>query len=330
MTKETLLRELIKALRAGTVTRHEVESAMDDAEESRGREASLILPHRSLNMAEVLSAVGGTIVFLGICILVGQNWDILNPPARVLTTLGGALVAYVTGTLFSMQPGPRMRLAAQAFFLVVGLTLPIGIAVTFHEAGFMVGTSGMQTTTALLLTAFHVCSYLALRKQVFAFFAVAAGVWLVYAFTAWMLRGAAGLDIAKIMEYLTLGVGASGILLGYGWRSGELRGMTPLMYAAGLIGFLGAALALGGYAPNQNVFWEVLFPALALWAVFLSSHLRSSVFLAIGSLYLMADILKTTAEYFSDSLGWPFALVIAGLGLIGVGAFTWRMNHRAA
>ena len=34
---------------------------------------------------------------------------------------------------------------------------------------------------------------------------------------------------------------------------------------------------------------------------------------------LMAYILKITSEYFSSGLGWPLALILAGLAMIGVG-----------
>ena len=50
--------------------------------------------------------------------------------------------------------------------------------------------------------------------------------------------------------------------------------------------------------------------------------------LVLGSLYLMGYIMKITAEYFSDSLGWPVSLVLVGFALIAIGYATFMMNQR--
>ena len=70
---------------------------------------------------------------------------------------------------------------------------------------------------------------------------------------------------------------------------------------------------------TQNVFWELIFPGLALATLFVSVPLKAKSFLTFGALFLMSYILKITAEYFTSGLGWPLALVLAGLMLIAVG-----------
>ncbi len=97
--------------------------------------------------------------------------------------------------------------------------------------------------------------------------------------------------------------------------------MAGWLYGVGALDFLGASLALGGWSPDQNMFWELIFPGLAFGGIFLSTYLKSRVILVICSLYVMAYILKLTAEYFSESIGWAFALVLLGFVLIGYGAF---------
>jgi len=42
----------------------------------------------------------------------------------------------------------------------------------------------------------------------------------------------------------------------------------------------------------------------------------------------MAYILKITFEYFSSGLGWPLALVIAGLAMIGVGYMSISLKKK--
>jgi hypothetical protein len=91
---------------------------------------------------------------------------------------------------------------------------------------------------------------------------------------------------------------------------------------------LGGALALGGWSPRVSVVWEAVFPLLAFGAIVLAIYLKSKSMLTFGTLFIMAYIMKITAEYFSDSLGWPLALVIAGFGLLASGYMTFYL-HRA-
>jgi hypothetical protein len=62
--------------------------------------------------------------------------------------------------------------------------------------------------------------------------------------------------------------------------------------------------------------------------ILLSIWLKSKSFLVFGALFLMIYILKITSEYFTNSLGWPLALVLAGLLLIGIGALSVWLNKR--
>ncbi len=49
--------------------------------------------------------------------------------------------------------------------------------------------------------------------------------------------------------------------------------------------------------------------------------------LVFGSLFLGGYLAKITGEYFSDSLGWPLALVLVGFMLMGVGYLTFRLKR---
>ena len=71
--------------------------------------------------------------------------------------------------------------------------------------------------------------------------------------------------------------------------------------------------------PHQN------FKPLLLKAAF---ETMQSSYLLFGTLFLMLYILKITAEYFSDSLGWAFSLVIAGFGLILIGYIAFEIHKK--
>jgi hypothetical protein len=117
-------------------------------------------------------------------------------------------------------------------------------------------------------------------------------------------------------------------LLGYALTQTPHRALIGALYGFGMLLFLGAALALGAWKPDQNVWWELAFPGLVFGVMFLSVYLKSKAFLTFGSLYLMVYILKITAEYFADSLGWPLALVLTGLGLIAIGYLYFKLKKK--
>lgn len=87
-------------------------------------------------------------------------------------------------------------------------------------------------------------------------------------------------------------------------------------------------MALGGWSPNQNTFWELLYPVIAFGIIYFSVYLKSRVLLIFGALFLIGYILKLTGEYFTSGLGWPLALVLAGLAVMLVGYYTVRINKK--
>ena len=122
--------------------------------------------------------------------------------------------------------------------------------------------------------------------------------------------------------------GLAYMLLGYSFVGSDREVLTGWLYTFGVFGFLGAAFALGEWKPNQSLFWEAIYPGLVFGIIFLSTHLKSRIFLIFGSLALGAYLSKITAEYFSDSLGWAFSLVIVGFLLMGVAYLAVRLNRR--
>ena len=55
---------------------------------------------------------------------------------------------------------------------------------------------------------------------------------------------------------------------------------------------------------------------------------KSQAFLIWGTIFLMVYLLKITSEYFSKGFGWPLALVMLGLSLIGVGYMSISIKRK--
>ena len=105
---------------------------------------------KKIGIAEILYYIGGGIVFLGIVILVFQNWDTFGFATKLLATLGAGIAAYVTGVLFAHDP--RTENVGSAFYLISALVMPVGLFVVLDHAGI---DTGIHYPVALpLLTAY--------------------------------------------------------------------------------------------------------------------------------------------------------------------------------
>ena len=60
-------------------------------------------PARGL-LVRVLGYIGGTFVFAGVGVFIALQWDAMNPPARVVITLGSGLAAFVLAVLSHRDP----------------------------------------------------------------------------------------------------------------------------------------------------------------------------------------------------------------------------------
>lgn len=307
--------------------RQEISEADVVAAYQAGRGQGVIMePARRLAISDILYYIGGAIVFLGIVVFVGQRWNTLPAAAQIIATLGSGVAAYVVGILLTARRSTS-RLA-HAFYLISALVLPVGLAVTFHKAGYDIGSLSIQTLMAALLFVLYVASLFMLRLVIFSTFSVVFGTVLFFSLTSWLVGPAPQFRTWHFFEYRILLAGLSFILLGHSVRAAAHRVLTGPLYTVGLVAFLGSALALGGWKPNQNLFWESIFPGVAFVIIFLSIRLKSRSFLVWGALFLMGYIVKITAEYFPNSLGWPLALVIVGGALIAIGYATFYLHRR--
>lgn len=324
MNKQELLQEITILSKERQVSREEVLKAYDAGNSLEG-----ILLHKTearFGLAEIMYYVGGGIVAIGIGIFLSQNWDVLNAFTRILSTLGSGMLAYGIGVVLSKQAA-RATLG-QAFHVIAATVLPIGLFVTLDEAGVDVSGFGVMSVVYAALFGVYAFSYKIFVENFFAFVSIVFGTGLFVSVTGWLVSGTAVFLEEDFTAYQFLVIGLVYALLGHHFTNKRVAPLTKYLYPIGLLFFSGAALALGGYSPEQNFFWELIFPGLSLGTVFLSLPLRSRAFLIIGTGSLVVYIFKITGEYFADSLGWPLALIVAGFAMIAVGSLFVRLNRK--
>lgn len=281
---------------------------------------------KKIGIAEILYYIGGGIVFLGIVILVFQNWDTFGFATKLLATLGAGIAAYVTGVLFAHDP--RTENVGSAFYLISALVMPVGLFVVLDHAGIDTGTAGAHSFVSIVLFVTYIASYFVFRKNLFIFFSIVFGTWFFFTITSLLISGGPAFDTANFYEYRILIVALSYILMGYYFAREHTSAISNFLYNFGIIGLLGSALALGGWTPEQHAFWELVYPLLVFGAIFASIYIKNKTFLTWGTIFLMIYIMKITGEYFSTGLGWPLALVLAGLAMIGVGYMSVSLKKK--
>ncbi|MES2201697.1 MAG: hypothetical protein V4498_05550 [candidate division FCPU426 bacterium] len=313
-TRSRALQYIRTLARQKTVTRDELLKAFDSG---LGEELEEVPVHK-LGVAEILYYLGGGIVFFGIAILLGQNWSTLSFETKFLATFGSGIASYVVGLIFSRDA--RTESVSSAFHLISALATPLGLWVVFDHAGFDANSYGIQCLISGAMLGSHLLSLAVFKKNLFIVFSILFGAWLFFSLTSWMVGGAALFRDWKFYMYRVLAAGTSFMLIGYAFSKNKRRApLSGFFYSFGVFGFLAAALALGGWNHDKNVFWELVYPGLIFAILFLSVHTKAKAFLYWGTFFLMAYILKITSEHFSTGLGWPLALVIAGLAMIAAG-----------
>lgn len=74
--------------------------------------------------------------------------------------------------------------------------------------------------------------------------------------------------------------------------------------------------------------YDILFPAIPAFVLYVSMKLHSRALLLSSILSLLSFISYYSVEYFADTVGWPVALMISGMALIALCGFALKMSKR--
>ena len=322
MKKEDLLGAVAKFAKKGELSRSEVLDAWEKGKAS-GKEK---VWYQQLTIGQIVAFVGGLVVFIGISILIAQNWDVLSMPVRILLTLGTSLGAFVAAMILNRDV--RTEVLAQVFYLMHALLMPLGLFVLFHELGLDLGSEINQVAISAILLVTHLSSYVLLGNRLMLAFAIYAGTWFYFAVTNTVFAGSPLSDDFDLWLYRGLALGLSYLSLGYYFQGKRMNGFAASLYALGALAVLSATFGLGGFSPNQNLFWEAAYPGVITAFYFTSVHVKQRSFLVLATLFLMGFIFKITSEYFADSIGWPVSLVMMGMLMILVGYLGVVLNRK--
>ncbi len=321
MLKEEVLSVVSQAAKENIVTLAEIESTYINGID---KDAIDPITHKKLSIADVLYLVGGLIVVVGIAVLVGENWAKLGPVLRVLVTLGASVVTFIAGYLISKKID--LVVWSVAFYLIASIIMPLGFYTLLELLGFINNPLWLETLIAGLAFAVNAIVFFKFRNSVHLIFSFLFGIWFYYSVIQYFY-GQYSFD-ADVMSYITIVLGIALMSLGVSVSISKFKKISGLVFTTATFMILVSCFVLQGFGSDARFFWEGIYPVICFVLIFLSSELKSKAVLVVSTLMLMVYIMKITGEYFAESLGWPLALVFAGLLLMGVGYMAYYLNKR--
>jgi hypothetical protein len=263
-------------------------------------------------IVRALGYLGGTFVFAGIAAFIALQWDTMNSAARVIITIGPGIAACALAVLSSRDV--RFDKAVAPLFLIAAVLEPTGLIVAFNEFGSGGDARWAALTTAGVVAVQFAAIFSVLRQSMLLFLTVffAALFW-------WTTFDLLNMD----NEVGALVLGSSLLLAAVGVDRTPHGAITPSWYFFGAIGFLYGLFDLVERTP-----FEILFIVAASGFVYLSAAIQSRALLLVATAAILAYTGWFTSEHFADSLGWPLALVLFGMLMIGLSALAFRIDRQ--
>jgi hypothetical protein len=263
-------------------------------------------------LVRVLGALGGTFVFAGVCVFIAVQWDAMNSAARVVATLGSGVGVLLLALL--AERDDRYARAASPLLVAAAALQATGLLVLFAEYGTGGDWRWAGLVTASTLGLQMGCIFWANRSTVplaLALFFALLTVWTTLDL----------LDLDGEVEAFGVGVLALAVAVGLG-RTAH-RVLTPTWYIVGTV-----TLLSGWFEMVEGTWAELTYLVLAAGLVYLSAAVQSRSLLIAATGGVLAYTAWYTSEYFADSVGWPLALIVFGLLMIGLSALAVRVDRQ--
>lgn len=303
--KDDVLQDIVALMQHNKITLAEVSRALDDASMQMSAAPASVL-------SKLFGYIGGIFVFAGIGVFISMYWDDFSSASRVIVTLGTGLIAFVMG-LFCLSEQKYERVATP-LFLIASVLQPTGIMVMLDEY-----SSGGDVRHGLLFMAAYMlvqqgATFWAKQRTVLAFSAIIFGcIFFANLFDLWDLD-------EKLIGTV---IGSSLLCLTYAIQRSKHMAIAPFWY------FVGAVLLLWSiFEWVEGSLFEPIYLGMTAFMIFLSTFVRSRTLLIIGTFAMLIYIGYYTAEHFANTVGWPIALVIIGIALIGLSALAIRLNNQ--
>jgi uncharacterized membrane protein len=328
MEKQQLIAELKSSIDQGQISKNEILQILSIPAVAVNSSEDTVIKRMSLS--QIFYYIGGIIVVIGLIVLMSQNWANFSYVMKVLVTFGVGLAFFISATLLAKID--QVKKLSTVFYFISGILIPFGYFVIFKDN---INSSNVFLYNTLIsflcLLQFGLTQYV-LRKDIFTIFNTIFATWFFVGLSNNLISNNPGKFSETFHLYQTFLVGLSYVLVGYHLKT-QGRLFANLLDGFGILGLLGSGFALNlmassTYGATASVVWILVYPVLLIASIISSVYLKSSSFLFIGTLFLIAYIIRLTSQYFSDTLGWPLVLILMGLVIMALGYLAFHLNKK--
>jgi len=265
-------------------------------------------------IVKLFSYLGAVFILGGIAAFISLYWENLDSPLRVAIFLIPGFSLYLVASLLS---GHTVIKKITSPLYVLGYILELsGLYVFLYEYFEHTGRWDKATLFVFgVLLLQQGLTFLSRKDPIVLFCSVTSAVGVLLAL----------FNMAHINENFSVAtIGTLLLLCAYFMGKTCFRGV-----AAGFWYFIGGWMCLGGiFSILENNNMDILVLAPTCFLIFLSTFVKSKslLFVSIVSLFLFLGYF--TAEYFSDSLGWPLLLMILGIILFALSLGGVKLSKR--
>ncbi|MFA7276387.1 MAG: hypothetical protein WC043_06270 [Pseudobdellovibrionaceae bacterium] len=259
--------------------------------------------------------LGGAFIFVGLCVYIGMIWDDIGSIARVIVSFGSGLVAFIMGLV--CLGDVRFQRAATPLFLIAAALEPTGLFVFMDE---YLPHSGDVAKAATVVFGFMLIqqgvAFIGTQKTSLLFFS------LLFFYS--MLFSLMGLwDLSDPEDLLVPSL--TGLMVAWGVAKTPHHAIAPFFYFCAA-----ATTAISAFDLFENSPLDILLIGVAAALIYLSTYAASRTLLLVGVVSLLAYLGYYTDEYFMDIVGWPIALIIMGMIMIGISFFAVKLGQKIA
>jgi len=303
--KEDALQDIVSLAKHHQITLEEITHALKASESGLEKQPASIL-------SKLFGYIGGIFVFAGIGVFISMYWDDFGSAARVIVTLGVGLVAFLMALVCLADQ--KYERAATPLFLISSLLQPTGILVMLQEY-----SSGGDARHGLIFMSAYM-----LIQQGSAFWSKQRSVLAFSAILFGCIFFANLFDIMDISEKLIgLVIGTSLLFIAYALNQSKHIAIAAFWY------FVGAVVQLWSiFDLVKNSALEPVYLGVSALMIFMSTYVRSRTLLLVGTLSMLCYIGYYTAKHFANAVGWPIALVLIGVALIGLSSLAVKLNNK--
>jgi hypothetical protein len=275
----------------------------------------VVATSHAFGLSELLSYIGGILIFAGVGVYTTMFWASMNSFSRVLLTFGAGFSCY--SVALGLSQNPRYEKVTQALFLVSAILQPLGLFVLLYEIyGASTDSHGAILVVFGIMFTQQLVTFWEKKLSLLLFMAIFFGLgFLVTLFDQFGYKD----------SYILMGLGMSLFFICLSLKE------TPYKPAIGLWYFLATVMFLGGaFSDFYNTSVESLFAVLCGFVIYLSVLTRSKAILFTSSLSLLGYIGRYTWLHFVDSVGWPVSLIIIGIAFIVLSGFVIKLQRKFA